>query len=156
MRVRIVAMGRLRQGPELTLINDYLDRFAKTGRSLSLGPAEVIEVDDRKGGGKSTEGAALIKAIGNDDYVIALDERGKIKSSPEFAKDLADIRDQGHQTLSFVIGGADGLDQTVLNRAHTKLSFGMMVWPHMLVRVMMSEQLYRAASILSGGPYHRV
>lgn len=149
-------MGRLRTGPELTLIQDYLTRFDRTGRALSLGPAEVIEVDDRKGGGMAGEAALLSRAIPNGAVICALDERGVIDSSPRFADRLARWRDDGRSDLVFIIGGADGIDPALRQRADHLLSFGKMVWPHMLVRVMLSEQLYRAASILAGGPYHRV
>ena len=88
--------------------------------------------------------------------MIALDEHGTLQTSPDFSQNLARIRDQAPSELIFVIGGADGLAPEVLARADAKLSFGKMVWPHMLARVMLTEQLYRAASILSGGPYHRV
>lgn len=149
-------MGRLRTGPELALIQDYLTRFDRTGRALSLGPAEVVEVDDRKGGGMAGEAALLSRAIPNGAVICALDERGVIDSSPRFADRLARWRDDGRSDLVFIIGGADGIDPALRQRADHLLSFGKMVWPHMLVRVMLSEQLYRAASILAGGPYHRV
>ena len=156
MRLRILAIGRLRNGPEKDLIGDYISRFNRSGRPLGLGPVELTELEDKKGGGKAAEAALLLKAIGPSATVIALDERGKLQSSPDFAAHLAQIRDTAPSELVFVIGGADGLDPVVLQRADFALSFGAMVWPHMLVRVMLTEQLYRAASILAGGPYHRV
>ena len=156
MRLRILAMGRLRNGPEKHLIEDYVARFNRSGRPLGLGPVELTELEDKKGGGKAAEATLLLKAIPQGAAVIALDERGKLQSSPDFAADLAQIRHAAPSELIFVIGGADGLDPAVLQRAQSVLSFGRMVWPHMLVRVMLSEQLYRAASILAGGPYHRV
>ena len=156
MRLRILAIGRLRNGPEKDLIGDYISRFNRSGRPLGLGPVELTELEDKKGGGKAAEAALLLKALGPSATVIALDERGKLQSSPDFAAHLAQIRDTAPSELVFVIGGADGLDPVVLQRADFALSFGAMVWPHMLVRVMLTEQLYRAASILAGGPYHRV
>lgn len=156
MRLRILAIGRLRNGPEKDLIEDYISRFNRSGRPLGLGPVELTELEDKKGGGKAAEAALLLKALGPSATVIALDERGKLQSSPDFAAHLAQIRDTAPSELVFVIGGADGLDLAVLQRADFALSFGAMVWPHMLVRVMLTEQLYRAASILAGGPYHRV
>ena len=156
MRLRILAIGRLRKGPEKDLIEDYIARFNRSGSPLGLGPVELIELEDKKGGGKGAEAALLLKAIGQSATVIALDERGTLQSSPDFAAHLARIRDAAPSELVFVIGGADGLDPAVLQRAQSHLSFGKMVWPHMLVRVMLTEQLYRAASILAGGPYHRV
>ncbi len=156
MRVTILAVGRLRTGPEKHLIDDYLTRFDRTGRALGLGPVQVVEVEDKKGGGKQAEGVLILKSIPHRATVVALDERGSVMPSPKFAQMLARHRDDGAGDLVCVIGGADGLAQEVLNRATAKLSFGQMVWPHMLARVMLSEQLYRAASILSGSPYHRV
>ena len=156
MRLRILSIGRLRKGPEKDLIEDYIARFNRSGRPLGLGPVELIELEDKKSGGKGAEAALLLKAIGQSATVIALDERGTLQSSPDFAAHLARIRDAAPSELVFVIGGADGLDPAVLQRAQSHLSFGKMVWPHMLVRVMLTEQLYRAASILAGGPYHRV
>lgn len=156
MRLRILAIGRLRKGPEKDLIEDYISRFNRGGRPLGLGPVELTELEDKKGSGKGAEAALLLKAIGQSATVIALDERGALQSSPDFAAHLARIRDAAPSELVFVIGGADGLDPAVLQRAQSSLSFGKMVWPHMLVRVMLTEQLYRAASILAGGPYHRV
>jgi 23S rRNA (pseudouridine1915-N3)-methyltransferase len=87
--------------------------------------------------------------------LVTLDERGKVMSSPEFAAMLARWRDGGRQDVAFVIGGADGIDPSLRAKADASVSFGAMVWPHMLVRVMIAEQLYRAATILGGGPYHR-
>lgn len=155
MRVHIVAVGRLRAGPERDLIDDYLTRFDRTGRALALGPANVIEVEDKKNAGMGAEAALLEKAIPNGALICIMDERGKVMTSPDFADQLGGWRDQGRQDIAFVIGGADGLDPAFRAKADAALSFGKMVWPHMLVRVMLSEQIYRAASILSGSPYHR-
>jgi 23S rRNA (pseudouridine1915-N3)-methyltransferase len=155
MRIHIVAVGRLRAGPERDLIDDYLTRFDRTGRALALGPAQVIEVEDKKGGGMNAEASLLSKAIPSGALVCVMDERGKVMTSPAFAQQIGGWRDQGRQDVAFVIGGADGLDAAMRGQADAALSFGKMVWPHMLVRVMLAEQLYRAASILAGSPYHR-
>jgi 23S rRNA (pseudouridine1915-N3)-methyltransferase len=155
MRVSICAVGRLRAGPEHSLITDYLTRFERSGRALGLGPAQVVEVEDKKGGGMGAEADLLARAIPQTAVVVVLDERGQHLSSPEFAGRLAGWRDAGRQDLAMVIGGADGLAADFRKRADLALSFGAMVWPHMLVRVMVAEQLYRAASILAGAPYHR-
>lgn len=155
MRLRIAAVGRLRGGPEAELIADYQTRFDRTGRVLSLGPLEVVEVEDRKGGGRAAEAALLERSIPNGAFVVAMDERGRMLSSPEFSQHLAQWRDQGQRDCVFLIGGADGLTKELRARANFKLSFGKMVWPHMLARAMLAEQLYRASTILSGGPYHR-
>ncbi|GAA6180425.1 23S rRNA (pseudouridine(1915)-N(3))-methyltransferase RlmH [Shimia sp. NS0008-38b] len=156
LKVHICAVGRLRPGPERDLLDDYLKRFDRTGRAMGLGPVAVHEVDDRKGGGMSAEAGLLAGVIPKGAVICALDERGKLMSSPEFSNMLAGWRDDGRSDLAFVIGGADGIAPALRARADAKLSFGKMVWPHMLARVMLSEQLYRAASILAGAPYHRV
>ena len=155
MRVHICAVGRLRTGPERALIDDYFTRFNRTGRPLGLGPVDMHEVDDRKGGGMTAEAELLGRATPKGAATIAMDERGKLLSSPDFAKLLARWRDEGCADTAILIGGADGLDPGLRDKADFRLSFGPMVWPHMLARVMLSEQLYRAASILAGSPYHR-
>ncbi|TMV07126.1 23S rRNA (pseudouridine(1915)-N(3))-methyltransferase RlmH [Ruegeria sediminis] len=156
MRISICAVGRLRAGPEKLLIDDYLTRFERTGRALGLGPARVVEVEDKKNAGMGAEADLLRKALPKGAVVCTLDERGKVMSSPDFADRLAGWRDAGRQDLALIIGGADGIDPSLRTEADFSVSFGAMVWPHMLVRVMLAEQLYRAATILSGGPYHRV
>jgi len=155
MRVHICAVGRLKTGPERALLDDYWQRFDRTGRALSLGPITEHEVDDRKGGGMAAEAELLARALPEGCLSCCLDERGKTLSSPDFADRLARWRDGGAQDLAFVIGGADGLLPGLRDRSDVSLSFGRMVWPHLLVRVMLAEQLYRAASILAGLPYHR-
>ena len=155
MRLHLCAVGRLRAGPERALVDDYLKRCDRTGRALGLGPVTEHEVDERKGGGMAAEAALLSRAIPVGAAVIALDERGRVMGSPDFAALLARFRDCGRQDAALVIGGADGLAPALRDGADAVLSLGPMVWPHMLVRVMLAEQLYRAATILGGGPYHR-
>lgn len=154
MRITFCLVGRLRAGPEKALTADYLDRFARVGRSQGFGIPEVIEVEAKRGGGSEEEAALLSRAIPGGALVCILDERGQQMSSPEFAARIAGWRDAGRD-LAFVIGGADGLSPGLRARADAALSFGRMVWPHMLVRVMLAEQLYRAGQILAGTPYHR-
>lgn len=155
MRVTICAIGRLRKGAERELVEDYLARFDRTGRGLGLGPARIVEVEARGGTGPQAETQALLRAIPENALICALDERGDVLSSPDFARRLAGSRDDGVRNIAFVIGGADGIDPELLVQSSWSLSFGKMVWPHMLARVMLCEQLYRAASILAGTPYHR-
>ncbi|MEZ7812219.1 MAG: 23S rRNA (pseudouridine1915-N3)-methyltransferase [Paracoccaceae bacterium] len=155
MRVQICAVGRLRSGPEKALIDDYSARFDRTGRALGLGPLSFIEVEDKKSGGMAAEAELLAKALPPSVFKVVLDERGVLQSSPEFAQTLGSWRDCGCSNLVFVIGGADGLAPSFRAGADFSLSFGAMVWPHMLVRVLLCEQLYRASNILAGGPYHR-
>jgi 23S rRNA (pseudouridine1915-N3)-methyltransferase len=156
LRVHICAVGRIKADqPERALFDDYQIRFNRTGKPLALGPLHEVEVDDRKGGGMAAEGVLLTRAVPEGALLVCMDERGKVMSSPDFAAQLARWRDGGRQDLAFVIGGADGIDPALRARADASISFGAMVWPHMLVRVMLAEQLYRAATILAGGPYHR-
>jgi 23S rRNA (pseudouridine1915-N3)-methyltransferase len=157
MRLQICAVGRMRAiDAERPLFDDYVTRFNRTARPLGLGPLTEHEVEDRKGGGLAAEADLLARAMPSGAFLVAMDERGTVMSSPEFAAHLAKWRDEGRQDLTFVIGGADGIAPPLRSRADASLSFGRMVWPHMLVRVMLAEQLYRAATILGGGPYHRV
>lgn len=155
MRITICTVGRLRGGPEKTLVDDYLSRFERAGRPLGLGPVEIREVEDRKGGGMPAEAKLLRSAAPDGAYRIVLDERGKTLSSTGLARLLARLRDDGQRDAAFFIGGADGLDPALRKDADLAISLGPMVWPHMLVRVMLAEQLYRVASILAGTPYHR-
>ena len=156
MKLHICAVGRMRAiDAERPLFDDYLTRFNRTARPLGLGPLSEHEVEDRKGGGMATEAALLTRSLPQGATLVALDERGLVMSSPEFAAQLARWRDDGRQDLAFVIGGADGIAPALRDSADAALSFGRMVWPHMLARVMLAEQLYRAATILAGGPYHR-
>ncbi|MEO1681447.1 MAG: 23S rRNA (pseudouridine(1915)-N(3))-methyltransferase RlmH [Pseudomonadota bacterium] len=155
MNLTIVAVGRARSGPEVQLVSDYMSRTARTGRSLGIADAAVKEVEDKRGAGPSGEADLLRRALPKDCALVCLDERGKQVSSPDLATMLASWRDAGQRDVAFVIGGADGLDPDLRAEADIVLSFGQMVWPHMLARVMLAEQLYRAVSILAGTPYHR-
>ena len=156
MKLTIAAVGRLKPGPELSLIDDYLKRAGTAGRALALGPVDVTEIDERKARDRSAQSARLLEAVPSGATAVALDERGETLSSPNFAKLIARERDGGTPGMVFLIGGADGLDESVRSTTGYRLSFGPMVWPHMLARVMLAEQIYRAVSILAGSPYHRV
>jgi len=153
MRIAIVAVGRLKSGALADAFADYAKRL-KSGR-VEL---QLIEVEERRrlAGAElmAREAALLSAAIPRGTRLIALDGRGKPMSSEAFAAQLGRWRDGG-DALAFVIGGADGLDASLRDRADMILSLGAMTWPHMLARVMLAEQLYRAQSILSGHPYHR-
>jgi 23S rRNA (pseudouridine1915-N3)-methyltransferase len=157
MRVTVAAVGRLpKQAPERELIDDYRTRFDRTGRVLGLGPLTLAEVEPRRSAtGPAAEAEALVRAFPDGAALVALDERGRDLTSPDLADLIAGFRDAGRRDLAFAIGGADGLAAEVTGRADLILSLGRMVWPHMLARVMLCEQLYRAATILAGSPYHR-
>lgn len=157
MRLHVAAIGRIRaDAPEHALLEEYRTRFDRTARPLGLGPLTEHEVEPKKASGKGPEAEALRRALPDGALLVALDERGKLMTSPAFADLLARHRDDGRGDMAFVIGGADGLDPGLRAAADFSLSFGKMVWPHMLARVMLFEQLYRAASILARSPYHRV
>lgn len=154
MKVRIIAAGKVRSGPEGVLANSYLERFGKAGRSIGLGPAKVVEFDSGPQG-RFPEQQVEQAAASRDAVLCALDENGKRLTSSEFAECLAGWRDRGLKEAVFLIGGADGLRRDVRDRAEACLSLGQMVLPHLLARVVLAEQLYRAVSILRGTPYHR-
>ncbi len=158
MRIAILAIGRLSRGPERDLVADYVDRATASGRSLGLGPVDLIEVESRKPG-KLAEAEALSAALDSQgaggSTVVACDEHGRPYTSRAFAGRIGTLRDSGVRRLVFMIGGADGLAPSLLDAASEKLCFGVQTWPHALARVMLSEQIYRATTILAGGPYHR-
>jgi len=155
VRLTIAAVGRLKSGPERDLVDDYLTRATAAGRPLALGPVTISEIDERKARDRAAQSARLLESVAAGAIAVALDERGKVLNSPDFAKLIARERDAGCPRMVFLIGGADGHDRALRSAASHVLSFGRMVWPHMLARVMLAEQLYRAVSILAGGPYHR-
>jgi 23S rRNA (pseudouridine1915-N3)-methyltransferase len=153
VKIAIVAISRLPRSPEADLVKLYVDRATAAGRALGLGPVEVVEVDARKPG-KAAEAEALRPHL-QDAHVIACDEHGTARASRAFAAEIGRLRDDGVRRLAFVIGGADGLDPALLAEAKAKLAFGPQTWPHALARAMLAEQIYRAVTILAGGPYHR-
>lgn len=155
MRVLIAAVGRLRGGPEAELAADYVARAAASGRQIGIKAVEIIEVEAKPNGDPRAEAAALFKATPDDGKRILLDERGAEWSSRQLAEKLARWRDDGVPNVTFWIGGADGVSQSVRDNADEKLAFGRQTWPHRLVRAMICEQVYRALTILCGTPYHR-
>lgn len=158
MRVLILAVGRMKQGPERELVARYLDRAVATGKSLGLTGFSVTELTESRAGSaaaRKAEEARTLTAQLSGGIVVALDERGKSTGSEEFAKRLGRWRDDGKPAVTFVIGGADGLDPGFVSAADMTLGFSTMTWPHQLVRIMLAEQLYRTTTILSGHPYHR-
>jgi 23S rRNA (pseudouridine1915-N3)-methyltransferase len=155
VRLTLVAVGRLRKGPERELTADYLARACRTGRRVGLTDTRLSEVEARGRAGPSSEADALRRAVPDGAVTVCLDERGRQLSSPELAASLAAWRDGGRRDVAFLVGGADGLEPALVAGADLSLSLGPMVWPHLLARVMLAEQLYRAASILAGTPYHR-
>lgn len=160
MRISIFAVGRLKSGPEKDLASRYLDRFAKTGPAIGLEFSRVIEVAESRASNADTrkreEAAMLEKHLADGTSLILLDERGKALDSPAFADVIGNLRDGGKRDVVIAIGGADGLDPALYDKASAVLCLGKLTWPHQLVRILIAEQLYRAVTILSGHPYHRV
>jgi 23S rRNA (pseudouridine1915-N3)-methyltransferase len=155
VRLDILAVGRLKAGPERALVDDYLDRASVLGRSLGLGPAGERELDPRHYKDKMAETQALASDLEPGALAVALDETGQSVSSLELARILQTARDDGARQAVFLIGGADGHAREHLPANVKLISFGRATWPHKLVRAMLAEQLYRAVSILAGTPYHR-
>ncbi len=153
MRVTLVCVGRLGGAPEAALALDWVARATASGRAHGLGPVDILEIEARKPG-KAAEGDLILDRLG-EGHVIACDEHGEARTSRDFTALLGRLRDDGVRRLQFVIGGADGLDGRVLAAARGRLAFGPQTWPHALVRAMLAEQIYRAATILAGSPYHR-
>ena len=151
MNIQIIAVGRMKKCPELDLINTYLTRCPWTVKVIEVEEKRPLKGTERM----AREGDLLLKAIPEGATIIALDERAKQMRSTNFANKIRNWQDQGVANLVFLIGGADGYDEKVKDKAHTLISFGDMTWPHMMVRAMLSEQLYRASTILSGHPYHK-
>ncbi|WP_275786642.1 23S rRNA (pseudouridine(1915)-N(3))-methyltransferase RlmH [Pararhizobium gei] len=160
MRVGLFAVGRLKAGPEKDLAARYLDRFSKAGPAIGLELSRVVEVAESRASSvdtrKKEEAVLLEKSLGESSLLILLDERGKTMDSEGFANLLAAFRDSGKRDLMVAIGGADGLDRALHEKADAVICLGKMTWPHQLVRILIAEQLYRAVTILSGHPYHRV
>jgi 23S rRNA (pseudouridine1915-N3)-methyltransferase len=170
MKLRILAVGRAKAGPEAALIAEYAKRLhwplsleeveerralsgpelkAREGELLTQALARASSKSGQKSGQKSGEQRA------GRQILVALDERGRSLGSREFAGKLAAWQDQGAAEVAFVIGGADGLAESLRQRADLVLSLGQMTWPHLLARAMLVEQIYRAQQILTGHPYHR-
>ena len=157
MKITLLVIAKLGRAPEAGLVRDYAERATASGRSLGLGPVEIVELESRKPG-KAAEGELLLEQLNDAPgslHVIACDEHGKAHPSRAFAARIAKLRDDGVRRLVIVIGGADGLAESLRDKAQLRLSFGTATWPHQLVRVMLLEQIYRATTILTGHPYHR-
>lgn len=151
MRITIAAVGRDRSGPTRALFDDYAQRCPWPVHLIEIAPRAAEPAQRRL----EEEAERLHRSLPAHAVVVALDERGKSLASRSFARKLAAWREAGRLEIAFLIGGADGLAPSLLARADERLAFGPMTWPHRLVRVMLLEQIYRAATILAGHPYHR-
>jgi 23S rRNA (pseudouridine1915-N3)-methyltransferase len=149
MKIRIITVGKLKASPLRDLCDEYQKRINWQ--------VTLKEIDAPKGSTSAIEAPLILKHLPDPGLIIALDERGDSYSSPDFAKKISGWQNQAPgNEITFLIGGADGFDKSVRDRAKNLLSFGKQTWPHMLVRVMLLEQIYRAQQILAGHPYHRV
>jgi 23S rRNA (pseudouridine1915-N3)-methyltransferase len=159
MRLVVIAVGRLKQGPERELAERYRARFDETGRKIGFRGVEIHELLESRARDATTrvneEAAAISARITEKSMLVTLDERGESIDSATFARHLGRWRDESVANTFFLIGGADGLSPDLRRKAKLKLAFGAATWPHQIVRVMLLEQIYRAATILAGHPYHR-
>lgn len=151
MRLTVAAVGRWKAGPERALYEHFARRV--------IWPLDLKQVEEKKKLPPHKlvrrEGELLLAAVPRGAVVVALDARGKPMTSTDFARRLGAWRDDGVGDVAFVIGGAEGLDEAVRRKATLTLGLGPMTWPHLMVRALLAEQLYRAQSILTGHPYHR-
>ncbi|OPB29127.1 23S rRNA (pseudouridine(1915)-N(3))-methyltransferase RlmH [Bartonella sp. WD12.1] len=159
MQISIFAVGRMKKGAEQTLTHRYLDRFSKSAGVVGFHFKKMQEISESRAQTAcqrmEEEGAKLFEALPEKCRLIVLDERGKLISSFTFAEKLAFYRDEGIRDLIIALGGPDGHSERVRNRADFLLSFGLMTWPHQIARILLTEQLYRAVTIMSHHPYHR-
>lgn len=159
MRLLVIAIGRLKQGPERELAERYRERFDDFGRKLGFRGLEICELAESRARDAATriaeEAAAISAAIPPKSALVVLDERGDNFDSGTFARQLSRWRDDQVANTIFAIGGADGLSPELWRMAKARMAFGSATWPHQMVRVMLLEQIYRAATILAGHPYHR-
>jgi 23S rRNA (pseudouridine1915-N3)-methyltransferase len=159
MRLLVAAVGRLKQGPERELATSYCKRATATGRPLGWRTIEIIEIRESRAQDAerrcTEESIALANVIPEGAIVVTLDQRGESLDSPALAALLREWRAEDRAAVCFIVGGADGVAPSLVERARVRLAFGAATWPHQLVRIMLLEQLYRAGTILAGHPYHR-
>ena len=159
MKLVILAVGRMKAGPERELFDRFAERTRKSGKSLHLDGPELLEITESRSrdpkARKEDEARQLLQVGGKSARIVLLDERGRDLDSTGFAKLIANERDEGTGRLCFALGGPDGHGDLLKDAATTAIRFGTMTWPHQIARIMLAEQLYRATTILDGHPYHR-
>lgn len=159
MRLSLIAVGRLKKGPEDELVGRYGDRLRRAGPAVGLEFAGASDFPESRAAGadarRAEESARILSSLPERAALVILDERGRDIDSAGLAAFVARERDAGRRDLVVAIGGPDGHDETLRRRADLVLAFGRMTMPHMLVRVLAAEQLYRVVTLLSGHPYHR-
>lgn len=159
MHIHIATIGRLKKGPEQELVARYADRIKKSGKAIGLTELNSVEISESRADTnqlrKREEAQNLLSRLPDGAVLVAFDERGNRPSSREFAKFMGDRIDGGAAHIAFVVGGPDGLCDTLRDRADSVVAFGSLTMPHQLVRVLVLEQIYRSITILTGHPYHR-
>jgi 23S rRNA (pseudouridine1915-N3)-methyltransferase len=155
MKISIIAVGRISNSFESELVNRYIYRFNKLNKLIGLSLMQIIEVDDKKYKTKKQQAKKILDITKAETNIVIFDQIGKSISSENFTKYLTNQRDSGVKKLVFIIGGAFGLCSSLYKESNEIFSLGKMIWPHFLVRVMVTEQIYRSASIIVGNPYHK-
>jgi len=159
MRIVVAAIGRLKQGPERELAENYRKRAADAGRSAGVTAVDIIEIKESRAGDAARrmleESIAIANIIPDDGVIVILDPRGESMSSSAFAGRLQGWRSENRPAIAFIIGGPDGLAPSLREKSTMAIAFGAATWPHQLARIMLLEQIYRAITLLAGHPYHR-
>jgi 23S rRNA (pseudouridine1915-N3)-methyltransferase len=159
MKMTVASVGRLKAGPLRTLAMDYAEAAGNFGRKIGLGPLTMTEIVESRAASadlrRADEASRLLKSCRPDDRRVVLSENGRMLASTAFAQWIAVLRDGGATRLVFMIGGPDGHGADAQAQADLVLSLSPMTLPHGLARIMLLEQIYRAATLLAGHPYHR-
>ena len=159
MQLILAAIGRLKKGPEQDLVARYGDRLTKAGKAIGITQVKTIEIvesrADSAAARKRDEAQSILSRLPDNCTIFAFDERGKSPDSRQFARLINRELEGGSSSLALIIGGPDGLDASLTERADKLVSFGSATFPHQLVRVLVLEQIYRATTILTNHPYHR-
>lgn len=153
MKITIISIGKFENSSHKSVFETYVKRlkWKVELKELELKNSKNLSSDELKKG----EGELILKALKPSSKLIALDENGKQFKSRDFAKLISDFAVNGDSDLTFVIGGADGLSQEILKKSSLKISLSLMTFPHLMVRAILAEQIYRASTIIDGHPYHR-
>ena len=159
MQLILAAIGRLKKGPEQDLVARYSDRLTRAGKAIGITQFKTIEIVESRASSadarKRDEAQSILSRLPDNCAIFAFDERGKSPNSRQFAQLVSRELESGSPSLALIIGGPDGLDSSVKDRASQLMSFGSATFPHQLVRVLVLEQVYRATTILTNHPYHR-
>lgn len=159
MHIDILAVGRMKSGPEQELYDRYAERIGKVGKPLHFFGPRLIEIAEARSSNaeirKEVEASELIEKSDQGSRIFLLDETGKDCSSSEFSQMFVSAQEEGIKSIGFAIGGPDGHGKALRSRAYRSIRLGSQTWPHQLVRVMLAEQIYRALTIIAGHPYHR-